>query len=100
MDFFVGFVENVSPGGVFVSSYRLLPIGSEIALSFLLPDQSTLFAHGTVRWLRDPVDRVTSEVSPGMGIQFTDLSAADARRLQTYVALHLRGSSSGANPAP
>jgi uncharacterized protein (TIGR02266 family) len=100
MDFYVGFVENVSPGGIFVSTYRLLPIGSEIALTFVLPDQSTLFVHGVVRWLRDPADRVESEVSPGMGVQFTDLGDIDSKRLHAYVTRQPPGAGPNAGPPP
>jgi uncharacterized protein (TIGR02266 family) len=85
MDFYVGFGENVSPGGLFVASYRLLPIGAPVALTIVLPDQSALFVHGEVRWVRDPADRATSEQEPGMGIQFTDLPPAEAERLRAYV---------------
>ena len=90
-EFSVGFVENVSPGGIFVSSYRVLAVGTAVALTFGLPDASTLFVHGIVRWVRDPADRVASEVPPGMGIQFTDLGEAQTDRLHAYVASRLTG---------
>ena len=57
-NFYVGFSENISTGGVFIATYRLLPVGAEVALTFVLPDEFPVFVHGRVRWTRDSRDSI------------------------------------------
>lgn len=84
-NFYVGFSENVSEGGLFIATYTLLPVGTEVALTFVLQDELPLFVHGFVRWVRDPDDLATSPVPPGMGVEFTDLGDAEKQRLQAFI---------------
>jgi uncharacterized protein (TIGR02266 family) len=67
--FFAGLSGDLSEGGVFVETYRTLPVGSEVALEFSLPN-GTVTTHGEVRWHRDASD----SSPPGLGIAFADLS--------------------------
>jgi uncharacterized protein (TIGR02266 family) len=85
-NFYVGFSENVSSGGLFVATYRLMPVGTRVALTFVLPDEFPIFVHGVVCWLRDPRDQSASEVPPGMGIEFADLGGVEQTRIQAYIA--------------
>src|SRR5947207_2911002 len=50
--FFVGLTNDISTGGVFVSTYRPLEIGQQVQLDFALPE-GTIQVKGTVRWRRD-----------------------------------------------
>jgi uncharacterized protein (TIGR02266 family) len=84
-NFYVGFSENVSTGGLFIATYRLLPIGTEVALTFVLPDEFPVFVHGRVCWTRDSRDSELGEVPPGMGVEFVNLGAAEQARIQGYV---------------
>ena len=87
-NFYVGFSENVSEGGLFVATYRLMPLGTDVALTFVLPDEYPVFVHGVVRWLRDPRDQSASDMPPGMGIEFTELKDSERARIQAYVNAH------------
>ncbi len=82
--FSIGFCENLSTGGLFVSTYRLVPVGTKVALTFVLPDEHPLFVQGIVRWMRAPVQE-TSDIIPGLGIEFVDLGIAEAERIATFV---------------
>jgi uncharacterized protein (TIGR02266 family) len=93
-NFYVGFSENVSVGGLFIATYRLMPIGTEVAVTFVLPDEFPVFVHGAVRWLREPRDTNTSPANanaanadspPGMGIEFAELGEAELTRIQAYI---------------
>jgi uncharacterized protein (TIGR02266 family) len=84
-NFYVGFSENVSAGGLFIATYRLMPVDTEVALTFVLPDELPIFVHGIVRWLRDPRDVSASEVPPGMGIEFVNLGEAEQARIDAYI---------------
>jgi uncharacterized protein (TIGR02266 family) len=85
-NFYVGFSENISAGGLFIATYRLLPIDTEVALTFVLPDEFPVFVHGRVRWLRDSQDAPSPETPPGMGVEFAKLGAAELARIQAYLS--------------
>ncbi len=66
--FFAGLSGDLSEGGVFVETYRAIPIGSAVELEFSLPNGS-VSTRGSVRWHRD----ASESSSPGVGIAFEDL---------------------------
>jgi uncharacterized protein (TIGR02266 family) len=83
-NFFVGFSENVSEGGLFVATHSLREIGSVIRLTFQLPDRvHPIEVDAVVRWVR--LFNETSDVPPGLGLQFVDLSDEDAFAIRTFV---------------
>lgn len=67
--FFVGLTNDISSGGLFVSTYKPLELGSKIELEFTLPE-GVVRVIGTVRWRRD-----STEMTPGVGIAFENLPA-------------------------
>lgn len=84
-NFYTAFTQNISEGGIFVATTRLLPVGTPLEFSFTLhPDRQPISVTGCVRWVRDPVlyDRDTV---PGMGIEFTNLDAATQRRINEFI---------------
>jgi uncharacterized protein (TIGR02266 family) len=85
-NFYAGFTEDVSEGGLFVATHLLKDVGTELTLTFTLPNEHVVTAAGVVRWLRDPHD-LQSETAPGMGIQLLKLSAEDLAMVQQFVAL-------------
>jgi uncharacterized protein (TIGR02266 family) len=81
-NFYAGFTENLSECGVFVATHAPLQIGSTVELSVKLPENETIRAHGTVRWVR-PYSESTGMV-PGMGVRFDGLSSHDSARIQAF----------------
>jgi uncharacterized protein (TIGR02266 family) len=65
------------PGGVFVPTYQLRPVGRSVEVAFKLPS-GTARARGRVRWLRDAHDGA----SPGIGIAFEELGDADRVQIE------------------
>ena len=82
-NFYSGFSEDISEGGIFVCTHELLPVGTHVQLSLELPGGHKLEAGGRVCWLRDPHDPVA--VAPGMGVQFDALGAADAEAVREFM---------------
>lgn len=78
--FFVGLTNDISTGGIFVSTYNPIAIGAQIEMEFALPD-GTVHVKGTVRWRRE-----TTEMSPGVGIAFEELSPESARTIERFCA--------------
>jgi uncharacterized protein (TIGR02266 family) len=74
-NFYAGFTENLSAGGLFVATHNLLKVGEAIDLTITLPNDKQIIAHGVVRWLR--VYNESSDSPPGMGIQFLSLEGED-----------------------
>jgi uncharacterized protein (TIGR02266 family) len=83
-NFFTGYAEDLSDGGIFVATYNLQPIGTAIELSFNLPDGHVVHAKGQVRWLRDPRDE-NLDAPPGMGIMFESLLPEDLEAVHAFI---------------
>ena len=83
-NFFVGFSENVSEGGLFIATHSLREMGSLVRLTFQLPDRDhPLTVEAVVRWSR--VYSETSDTPPGLGLQFVDLGSAEAAAIRSFV---------------
>jgi len=83
-NFFTGFSQDISEGGIFLATYDLVDRGTEMAVSFTLPDGHLVSCTGVVRWIREHND-ATPDVYPGMGVQFTDLSAEDRQAIDGFL---------------
>ena len=61
-------------GGLFIESLSPLPVGTELALEFSLPEQPSTWlpAKGLVAWVCPKADQYT--FSPGMGVRFTEIN--------------------------
>jgi uncharacterized protein (TIGR02266 family) len=83
-NFYTGFSEDISEGGLFVSTYDIRPIGTKIEVSFSLPNGHIVNVNGEVRWLRDPVDP-DEDSRPGMGIMFEELLPEDRSAVEAFI---------------
>jgi uncharacterized protein (TIGR02266 family) len=83
-NFYTGFSEDISQGGLFVATYSLQPIGTSIALAFDLPGGRNVNASGSVRWIRDILD-LDDPSCPGMGIGFEELSPDDKQVIEQFM---------------
>ncbi len=72
-NFFTGFMENISDGGIFVATYASFEIGERLELVFTLPGISgwcTTVCE--VRWIRE-FNPDLPDAIPGMGLRFLHL---------------------------
>ena len=83
-NFYAGFAENLSAGGVFIATHKLKPVGSKIELCINLPDGAQIRAEGDVRWIR--VFNEHSDTPPGMGVRFNELAEAAVSLIQSFLA--------------
>lgn len=83
-NFYAGFAENLSAGGVFIATHKLKPVGSKIELSINLPDGVQMRALGEVRWIR--VFNETSDTPPGMGVRFSEISPEAVASIDAFLA--------------
>jgi uncharacterized protein (TIGR02266 family) len=85
-NFYTGFTEDVSEGGLFVATYDCRPIGVTLNINFTLPDGHLVSTEGIVRWVRE-YNQTTPNVSPGMGVQFTALAKDDRNRINQFLSM-------------
>lgn len=84
-NFYAGFVENLSVGGVFIATHQLKPVGERLEFSVRLPNlEHAIRGTGEVRWVR--VYSEGSDVPPGMGIKFDALDEASQRSIESFLA--------------
>lgn len=84
-NFYMGFTENISEGGLFVATHSLREVGSEMSIELTLPGiEEPIVARGIVRWLR--LYNEGSDSPPGMGLQFVDLTPHAAALIREFVA--------------
>ena len=81
-NFYAGFSGDVSAGGIFVATYKPLPVGAKTTLSFVLPGGYHVVCEGEVTWLRDAMNEW--DAPPGMGISFVNLSDEDGRMIRAF----------------
>jgi uncharacterized protein (TIGR02266 family) len=82
-NFYTGFTEDISEGGLFIATYQLKPIGTMVAFELSLNGQ-IVRAVGEVRWVRD-VREESHGVRPGMGLRFTQLEDADREVITAFL---------------
>ena len=83
--FFTGFSENISTGGLFIATYQTLPLGTTFQLSFSVPGVDRQFeCKCEVRWVREH-DAETPHAVPGVGVNFLELTASDEQILDTIL---------------
>jgi uncharacterized protein (TIGR02266 family) len=85
-NFYAGFTEDISEGGVFVASYAILPVGAQVSIELALPGGFEIRATGTVRWLRHSGDEGAGSEPPGMGIELGAIDEEDRLLIREFVA--------------
>ncbi len=84
-NFYAGFVENMSVGGIFIATHQLKQVGEHIEFSINLSDgEEPIAGKGEVRWVR--VYSESSNVPPGMGIRFDALEPESVARIERFLA--------------
>ncbi len=84
-NFYAGFTEDISEGGVFVASYAVLPVGAQVSIELALPGGFEIRATGTVRWLRYAGDEEAGSEPPGMGIELDAIDEEDRLLIREFV---------------
>lgn len=83
-NFYTGFTEDISSGGLFLSTYDTSPIGSSLSVNFTLPNGHLVSVTGKVRWVRE-FNETTPDIQPGMGIRFENLSSEDKEAINRFI---------------
>ena len=86
-NFYTGFVENISNGGLFVATHFPMEKGCEVPLKFTLPTRPGMEIQttGYVRWKRD-YDPLYPNTSPGMGLWLLHLTDEEESAVNEFIA--------------
>ncbi len=79
--FYVGFSEDLSDGGLFVATYERIPLDSAVHVSFELPSGTRVSTAGRVVWVRE----ASEEHAPGVGVAFDSLSEEEREAILEFV---------------
>ena len=79
--FFVDLSGDASRPGIFVATWRDIPVGTPVAIASKLPD-GPIAVTGRVRWVRD----ARCETGPGIGVALDPLDAGDRARIVRFCA--------------
>jgi uncharacterized protein (TIGR02266 family) len=82
-NFYTGFTQNISAGGLFVSTASVMHLGDTALLRLTLPGNVRVEAHAVVRWVREQT--VSRGMPPGMGMQFLDLTPEARQAIEAFV---------------
>ena len=85
-NFYKGLSGNdvIDSGGIFVATYQLPKIGSNVVVKVSMPGGYEFEALGIVRWTREaPLSG--SDSPPGFGAQFTQISPEGRQLVYRYV---------------
>lgn len=84
-NFYTGFTNNISEGGVFIATPHLLDIGTQIKFPLKLPNMEVPeLVEGTVRWVRRE-EHVSHLTPSGLGVQFNALDERLRRLVNDYI---------------
>jgi uncharacterized protein (TIGR02266 family) len=83
-NFFMGFSENISEGGIFISTESPPDVGDAVEVDIPMIDGSqTVSIKGIVRWHRFMADGNAS----GCGVQFTEIPDGAERHLENMITM-------------
>jgi uncharacterized protein (TIGR02266 family) len=85
-DLVVAYSGNLSRGGLFLSTDKLLPLGSVVRIQLELPDGGPeIQVPCRVAFLRDRAEAERSGAPSGMGVKFIDPDDLTRRRLEWFI---------------
>lgn len=77
---------NVSSGGLFIETDKILPLDTMLMVKFKLPGEEAVIAcKSRVAWINEHFAPKKPSLPPGMGIQFIDLSIEDMHAIRHYI---------------
>jgi uncharacterized protein (TIGR02266 family) len=82
-NFFSGFTQDISEGGVFIASHEVMEVGTKLQFELKL-GKGTLVCEGEVCWVREPSEYLDGVV-PGMGVRFLDLPENVATAINNFI---------------
>jgi uncharacterized protein (TIGR02266 family) len=74
--------QDISHGGIFISTPQTVDIGSIIELSIYIPESEPIKIKGVVRWTRD---EESGDKRAGFGIEFVDANEDELKMIKKII---------------
>jgi hypothetical protein len=87
-NFYKGLSGNdvIDSGGIFIATYKIPQLGAPLVIKVSMPGGYEFEALGIVQWTRDaPHSTAGTEVPPGFGARFTQISPEGRQLVYRYV---------------
>lgn len=82
--YYQGSARDISTGGLFVATLDCLPLNSEVAVGFTLQDGTRIETRAVIRWIRELEHARHEGVSPGMGLEFQQLTPHQFEAIERF----------------
>jgi uncharacterized protein (TIGR02266 family) len=80
------YTVNVSSGGLFIETTKILPVDTMLLVKFKLPNMDTVIvSKSRVAWTNELDSPKKPALPSGMGIQFLDLSLDDMHAIRLFI---------------
>ncbi|MEK6560166.1 MAG: PilZ domain-containing protein [Nitrospirota bacterium] len=87
------FTGIMGGGGLFIETFHPLPVNDVITMELFLPgDVGKTVIEGMIVWNRREYE---GDISPGMGVKFTNITLKDKKKISDLVARTLGGKGEG-----
>jgi uncharacterized protein (TIGR02266 family) len=84
-NFYTGFMENLSSGGIFIATHDPVAIGDHYELTFSVPGLNRpINASCEVRWIRE-YNPDYPDMVPGAGMRFVKLDAEARAAIELFI---------------
>lgn len=83
-NFFRGFTEDISSGGLFIATHQFYPIGTEFTLTLTIEGKDIPVVAKVV-WVRENSSFMPADADPGMGLQFVGLTDEQSAFIQGFL---------------
>jgi uncharacterized protein (TIGR02266 family) len=82
-----GYSVNISTGGVFLETEKILPPDTALVLEFNVPSNPppVIRCRGRVAWVNSPDKILNPRLPVGMGLQFLDLGLNDLESVREFI---------------
>ena len=85
---YIGHIYVISEGGMYIKGSKVLNVGEILKIAFSIADIAEgIVLVGKVVWNTDERHSYPSELTPGMGIHFTEAEEEDLLSIRTYINL-------------
>ena len=85
-DLLTDYSINISTGGVFIETGKILPEGTEVTVKLNLPDSDIIIVtNARVAWTNCPGFPRKESLPSGMGLQFLDLSLENMHTIRSFL---------------
>jgi uncharacterized protein (TIGR02266 family) len=84
-NFYSGYSTDLSDGGLFVATYNVVDIDTEIQVAFTLPTGQRIVSQGVTRWVRE-YNEATPQISPGVGVEFVGMPAETKEAIGAFTS--------------